>query len=92
MSPSVRWSIVAGVVLFVLFAAALLFSMTRQFAVTCEVCITFEGRSACREAYGKTEEEAIRTATDNACGLLASGMTQSIACGNVAPDSTSCQP
>ena len=86
------FSIVVGVIVFVLFAGVLLYSMTRQFAETCEVCITFNGRTVCREAYGKTPEEAIRTATDNACGLLAAGMTQAIACGNVPPDSTTCAP
>ena len=92
MSSSVRWSIVVGVILFVFFAGLMLYSMTRQFAETCEVCITFKGRTACREAYGKTPEEAIRTATDNACGLISSGMTDTIACGNIAPDSSTCEP
>ena len=58
----------------------------------CEVCIAFRGRSECRQAYGATEEEAIRTATDNACGLLASGMTDSIECANTLPLRTTCPP
>ena len=92
MSSSMRWTIAVSVLLFLLFAAAMVYSMTRQFAQTCEVCITFNGRTACREAYGGTPEEAIKTATDNACGLLAAGMTQAIACGKIVPDSTTCDP
>lgn len=52
-----------------------------------EVCMEFRGQSACRTAAGPTREEAIRTATDNACALLASGMTDTIQCGRTPPRS-----
>ena len=42
------------------------------------------------EIAGSSEEEALRTATDNACAFLASGMTDSIACSKTAPDSVTC--
>lgn len=60
-------------------------------SVLCEVCITFRGAQACREAYGPTEPEARRTATDNACALLAAGMTASIQCQNTPPDRVTCE-
>jgi len=50
-----------------------------------EVCVTFNGRTECRTASGSTEAEAQRTAIQNACALLASGMTDSIACDRSAP-------
>jgi hypothetical protein len=50
-----------------------------------EVCIEYGGRQACRTASAATAEEARRTATDNACALLTSGMTDSIACANTPP-------
>lgn len=50
-----------------------------------EVCVTFNGRTECRTASGPTEGEAQRTAIQNACALLASGMTDSIACDRTAP-------
>jgi hypothetical protein len=52
-----------------------------------EVCITFNGRQACRVASGPTQAEAVRTATDNACALVASGVTETMACSRTAPDS-----
>lgn len=52
-----------------------------------EVCVAFGGRSSCRTASGATREQAIRTATDNACALVASGMTDTIACGQAPPTS-----
>ncbi len=52
-----------------------------------EVCQEHRGRTACRTAAGPTREEAIRTATDNACALLASGMTDSMQCSATPPRS-----
>ncbi len=57
---------------------------------SCEVCIEFRGQTACRKADGSTLEEARRTATDLACAVLASGMTESIGCSNTRPRSLSC--
>ncbi len=59
---------------------------------TCEVCIEFNGRSKCRSAAGSSREEAQRTATDNACSFLASGMTDSMACSHATPSSVRCKP
>ena len=57
---------------------------------SCEVCVTFLGRTACREAVGATRDEAARTALDNACAFLASGMTQTVQCTNTRPDRVTC--
>jgi len=53
--------------------------------VKVEVCMEFRGRSNCGTAAAPTEEEALRTATDNACATISSGMTESIACSNTSP-------
>jgi hypothetical protein len=50
-----------------------------------EVCVSFQGRTNCRVASGSTREQAVRAATDNACALLASGMTDSMACTSAPP-------
>jgi len=55
--------------------------------VRCEVCITYQGRNACRTASARTRELALRTATDNACAQIASGVTESNQCQNTPPDS-----
>lgn len=53
----------------------------------CEVCISYQGRSACRTASAATSEQALRAATENACALIAGGVTDSIRCGNTPPRS-----
>ncbi len=50
-----------------------------------EVCVSFQGRTNCRVASGATRQQAVRAATDNACALLASGMTESMACTSAPP-------
>jgi hypothetical protein len=63
------------------------FSSFHQERVTCRVCVTFNGRQDCRTASAANRQEAERTAVSNACGLLASGVTESIKCENTKPDS-----
>jgi len=50
-----------------------------------EVCVEFQGRTSCRTAAGATKDGALRTARDNACAIISSGMTDSIACQNTPP-------
>jgi hypothetical protein len=78
----------AGLALLVGYMAYLTMSSGQ---VTCEVCIEFHGRSDCRKATGKDETEAQMSATSTACGLLAGGVTDGIACQNTPPKSISCQ-
>lgn len=59
--------------------------------VECEVCITFEGRDACRTVAGKTEEDSRRGAVTNTCALLASGVTDSLRCERTAPRKAACR-
>lgn len=72
-------------------AALMFFAMQGQTAHSCEVCIEFNGRTQCRTAKGPTIQEASRTAADNACATLATGMTDSMRCGRTEPKSTKCQ-
>jgi len=58
----------------------------------CEACITFRGRQVCRTVDGATEHEARMAAITNACALLASGVTETIACQNAPRDRLTCQP
>jgi hypothetical protein len=69
------------------FVAVLVYSTIGQKHYRCEVCVEFQGRRACRTAASATRDQAVRTATENACALIASGMTDSIACGNTPPAS-----
>ena len=60
-------------------------------AVRCEVCITFEGRQACRSVDGATESEARQAAVTNACALISAGVTQSMACARTEPTRMHCE-
>ena len=74
-----------------LLVALILFSTLSLGGYSCEVCMEFRGQSKCRSAKGSTQEEARRTAVENACAFLASGVTDSIACANTPPRSVRCE-
>lgn len=76
-----------GIVFALVFAGILTYSMMSLRKHRVEVCIAYNGRTECRVAAGATQDEALRTATDNACALLASGMTDNMACGRTEPKS-----
>lgn len=76
-----------GVAFLVAVLAVIIYSSMGLAKYRVEVCITFRGQTACRIASADTREHALRTATDNACALIASGVTDSIACSNTPPDS-----
>ena len=71
---------------------ALFFYMSvAQATQECQVCVEFQGRSNCATAAGHTIPEATATAHNTACGPLARGMNETIACGNRAPLSVQCK-
>ncbi len=57
----------------------------------CTVCVDFQGQSNCATAAGTTVAEATQTAQTTACGPVAHGMNETIACGNRAPVSVQCR-
>jgi hypothetical protein len=84
MSRKVKLAVGA---VFVLLVGIIVYSTMNLSQYECEVCIEFKSRTSCRTAAGSTREEAVRTATDNACADIVSGMTDSIACGHTTPKS-----
>ena len=54
-------------------------TMAAQLA-TCEVCVVFNGLRQCSRASGATPKEAAQTAHATACGPVANGMNEKIAC------------
>ena len=88
-SPQKKIGIAAAIIV-LLTAGVVVLAMMQQADVSCEVCITFHGRRACRTALGPDRESALRTAIDNACGQISGGMTDSISCSNTRPDSITC--
>lgn len=58
----------------------------------CEVCMAFGGREECRTVTAKTEVEGLRGGIDNACALLAGGVTETLRCQRTQPRKASCRP
>jgi hypothetical protein len=88
----ITWAIIASVILGAATLVLIFNAALDNLGHVCEVCKTFRGRTECREAAGRTAEEATRTAGDTACALLgARGMTLSIECGNTPPTSVTCR-
>ena len=80
-----KWPVSAGVVFIAVFIAALVYTSGGNNAYRCEVCVTFEGRTVCRNGGAPTKMEAERIASDTACTDLSSGMTSLLQCQNNAP-------
>jgi hypothetical protein len=50
-----------------------------------EVCMQFNGKTNCKTASAVSEEFAQQTATANACGEIAFGVTETVACEHAVP-------
>ena len=71
--------------------AFVVYSSLRVGVVECEVCMRYDGREMCRAASAAGRAEALRSATDNACALLTSRMTNTIRCQQAEPAKTECR-
>ena len=76
---------ILGLLAVVVFVGLLVYLTLGQKQIRVEVCVEFQGRKNCRIASGPTQEQATRTATDNACATITSGMTESMSCGTRPP-------
>jgi hypothetical protein len=56
----------------------------------CEVCVEFLGNNRCARGAGATDQEARDAAQTAICGVLASGMDETIRCQNTQPKSATC--
>lgn len=73
------------------FGALLLYSTLAAQQVECTACVTFNGEGNCATASARTEEEALRSAVNTACGTIAQGMDESIRCANLPPERPQCR-
>lgn len=74
-----------------LFGALLLFNTLSAQKVECSVCVEFNGKRNCASASHENERDARQSAQTTACGVLAAGMNETIACGRVVPLSAQCK-
>jgi hypothetical protein len=78
-------------VVFLVAMAGLLWWLSSDVSrVECRVCIEFEGRRNCATAAATTQEEAVHSARNTACGTISGGVRDSIQCGNTAPSEQTC--
>ena len=68
-----KWPVIAGAVFILGFVAAMLLSTRNTAAYHCEVCMTFNGKTLCRNGAAATKEDAQRGATVSACTDLGAG-------------------
>lgn len=77
--------VLIGVLLFAAIVAVIVISSLRLSKNRVEVCMQFDGRTSCRTAAGSTRDFAMRTAIQNACAQIASGVTDSMNCEHSEP-------
>ena len=80
--PKTKWPVIAGIVFIVGFIAAMAYSTFGNNGFRCEVCMTYNGRTICRNGAGASQEAAERVARDGACTDLTHGMTELVQCQN----------
>ena len=73
------------------FVAFLLWSTLSSQRVECAVAVEFQGRHGSATASGASEEAAAREAQTAACGPIAAGMNDAIACSRLPPVSRTCR-
>ncbi|HUI25398.1 MAG TPA: hypothetical protein VL403_04870 [Candidatus Kryptonia bacterium] len=86
----IRKSTLAALVLLPPIVGVVIYNSFQVSQFQCTVCMTFEGQSECRTVTGHTEAEGLQSATNNACALLTSGMTNSIRCTRTMPTKSEC--
>ena len=84
MSRRIKWLVVLGGALLI---AVLLYSTLQQTRYRYEVCVTFQGQSHCATAQGRTRDEAVRSAQEIDCTMLANGRDENMVCLDAIPTS-----
>ena len=85
-----KWTSWLAAIVLAAIVAVVVVSSLQVGAVRCEVCVSFQGRQACRAVDATTEDEARRGAHTNACALVSSGVTDSLACERTPDSSARC--
>lgn len=83
--------LVLGIAVGLAFMAAMIMATLRETGVHCDVCVDFQGRSACGNSTAADRDYAVAMATANACALLSAGVTDGIRCDKTPPRSIRCE-
>jgi hypothetical protein len=87
VNRNVKWVLTAAVLAMM---GWMVYASMARVQHECEVCVEFNGVRRCTRGAGATEQEARDGAQTAACGVLASGMDESIRCQNTPPVSATC--
>ena len=85
MKKKTKWPVIIGALFIVGFIAVMVLSSTGNNQYRAEVCVTFEGRTVCRNAAATTKLEAERIGASTACTDLTAGMTALMQCEQNSP-------
>jgi hypothetical protein len=77
--------VLIGILFAIFIVAFLIYTSFGNRRYRCEVCVSYQNHAACRKASGATQDGAQRSATDNACAQVASGMTATMVCTTSTP-------
>ena len=77
--------VLAGVIFVLIVLGVIVYSSLNLAKHRVEVCINFNGRTNCKTASATTEEFAQQAAVTNACGEIAFGVTETVACEHTPP-------
>lgn len=87
-----KWTSWVTLVALIGIVSVVVYSSLNVGGIRCEVCVDFKGRQACRAVDGDEEQETHMAAITNACALVASGVTDTVACQHAAPSKSECKP
>jgi hypothetical protein len=83
-SNSVRWIVIIGAVVLL---GILIHSTMQATQAEYEVCMAFKGGSHCASAKGTSQSEAVRSAEEIDCQMLARGRDETMVCLDTQPSS-----
>jgi hypothetical protein len=81
----VKKPVVAGIIFVLIVLGVIVYSSLNLAKHRLEVCIQFNGKTNCKIASAVSEQFAQQTATSNACGEIAFGVTETVACEHSPP-------
>ncbi len=84
MSPRIK--MIVGAFVVALFGG-IIYLTSLQSGQRYEVCMTFNGRTHCAKAEGRTQQEAVQAAQSICCTMLTSGRDDNMVCSQQPPTS-----
>jgi hypothetical protein len=77
--------VLLGILFVVAVLGVLVYSSFHLSTFGVEVCMNYNGRTACATAKGTSKQTAFDSAVQTACAQIASGVTETIGCGRTEP-------